>query len=49
MGCETLSTAVQDSPTAVQDSPTDDKGGLSDEEKQKIRESFNLTVAVENV
>ncbi len=44
MGCETLSTAVQDSPTAVQDSPTDDKGGLSEEEKQKIRESFKEAI-----
>ena len=55
VGCETLATAVPDSPTTVQgssaaddDSPTtavqnpsnDDKNGLSEEEKQKICESF---------
>ena len=33
VGCETLSTAVQSSSD-------DDKNGLSEEEKQKIRESF---------
>lgn len=53
VGCETPTTAIQNSPTAVvQDSSDDDKDDLleesdddkddlSDEEKQKILESFN--------
>ena len=40
VGCETLSPSVQDSPAPVQGAATVDTGKLSEEEKQKIRESF---------